>query len=171
MSGRTLVWCGVHELKYAKDVPWLPAETIPPGNALDVIVARFMGHEVKSLSEWGEEWYPAIVNRSTLMRGAWFVPDNDAQHEEEYRPGVEGEWLVHGIEEYSTDALYAWLVYERILRDYDPSATIHRNEIGLWRDYMGPREVITGLSFPHAISLVAKHLWGRSAKPIGPVAR
>jgi hypothetical protein len=157
-------------LKYVKDYPWKTVEIIPPGRELDVIVAQFLGYEVKPLSKWGDEWFP-FMDRATVARGAWMVPDDDAEHEEVYKPGVEGRWSVHVVEEYSADIAYAWRVYERIVDRYDPSATIHRNTVGLWHDYMGAREIITGLNAPHAISLSAKYLWARDVKPIGPVAR
>lgn len=152
-------------LEAEKPKPWTPAEILPPGKPLDVIVAQFMGHEVKSLFAWGEQWYPAVEDRMQLYRGVWTVSDGDGMVEMEYKPGVEGEWSLRHIESFSAEILFAWPVYERILRDYDETVAVQGKSLLLWADYMGPREIITGNDAAHAICLGAKYIWDRGLRP------
>lgn len=146
---------------------WSPGEIVNPGDELDATVARFMGHEVKPLSQWGDEpsYYPAIEDRSMLFRSVWLVSDGDGEVEVPHVAGDDGRWSVRPIERYSTSIDYAWPVYERILEKYDESASIHGKNLYLWADYMGPREIITGVNAAHAICLGAKYIWDRGLRP------
>jgi len=140
-----------------------------PGTELDIIVAKFLGYEVKPLKDWlssekGGPWWPAH-DRNEVVMTVWLVEDPEdrvASIEAKYPEGENGEWTPYLIPKYSTQIHKAWPVFLEIRKKY-LWATVGEKEVALkiedWSYPERAKNLIIGKDAPHAIALAAKKIW------------